>query len=191
MSLHSGERQVASSLDGIRYDHVARYKFAARSLPEKSRVLDIGCGTGYGCRVLADAGHSVIGIDNDTESLAYAGANFHSDSIEYIERDLNGWPKLGRQFDAAVCFETLEYLRDPRPMLRKIGCKRLLASVPNESLYKFTGQQFHFRHYTKAEFEQLLTECGWKIQQWFTQDTITSDVREGHNGWTLIADCVR
>lgn len=212
MSLHSGERQVSPTLAGIRADHLARYKFAAshwlyedicvtnldspsretvKGIGSVGRIVDIGCGTGYGCKILADSGYRVIGIDNDAESLDFASQHYAHENIEYLNRDLAGWPKLGRQFDAAVCFETIEHLRDPKPMLRKIGCRLLLTSVPNESVFKFTGQQFHFRHYTKAEFEALLNSCGWSVCKWYTQDDTKADVRDGDNGWTLIAACVR
>jgi len=191
MTLHSGERQVAETAKGVRADHVARYVFAAAALPAGSRIADIGCGTGYGCKILADAGHSVIGLDNDAETLEFAKAHYAADGIEYLQRDLSGWPKLGRTFDAAVCFETIEHLTDPKPMLRKIGCRRLLASVPNQSVYPFAGQKFHHRHYTMTEFMALLNACGWGVIGWYSQADTKADVKPGHNGWTLIADCVR
>ena len=55
MTMHDGERQVAPSLDGIRKDHVERYKLAAEIFGGLS-VMDVGCGVGYGAKVLADAG---------------------------------------------------------------------------------------------------------------------------------------
>ena len=53
--------------------HVAAvYAFAAGYV-QGQRVLDLGCGTGYGSARLAAAGAaSVVGIDSDAKSLAYA-----------------------------------------------------------------------------------------------------------------------
>lgn len=188
-SLFSGERQVAPNMDGIRRDHLARYKWAARVLEPGDDVLDIGCGVGYGCKLLADAGFKAIGLDDSEDSIAYARQYFSAEGISYLLRDVS--TLKGIRGKAAVCFETLEHMRDPAAMLRSLRCKRLLVSVPNESVYKFQGQKFHFRHYRKAELEQLLKQCGWTVQAWYTQDDTGSDVRLGDNGWTLIADAAR
>jgi len=50
---NTGERQVSPTLDGIRKDHLARYKWAAKRL--SGCVYDIGCGIGYGSKILGDA----------------------------------------------------------------------------------------------------------------------------------------
>ena len=44
--LRDGQRQVAPILDGIRGDHLARYRWAARTLSPRSRVVDVACGVG-------------------------------------------------------------------------------------------------------------------------------------------------
>ena len=53
------------------------------------------------------------------------------------------------------------------------------------------GTEFHFRHYTKHEFNSLLNECGWCVTEWHGQDGPESDVEPNVNGRTLIAVCQR
>jgi protein-L-isoaspartate O-methyltransferase len=60
--LHSGERQVAATVEGIRRDHVARYEWAARQI-NSAVVFDFGCGVGYGSAILAARANRVIAID--------------------------------------------------------------------------------------------------------------------------------
>ncbi len=193
--MKQGERQVAPTLDGIRRDHVARYEFAARRLPAGSRVIDFACGVGYGTRVLADAGHPAHGKDIDAEAIAYANEHYRHDGgrTDFSIENGNAPGELG-DFDAAVCFETVEHLEDPRPLLKalRISAPLLLVSVPNEEVMPYEhspGQvyAFHHRHYTKHEFNALLQECGWCATEWHGQAGDESEVEPNVNGRTLVA----
>jgi SAM-dependent methyltransferase len=189
MTMKPGERQVAPTIDGIRRDHVARYEFAARAIGKHSkRVIDFACGVGYGSNVLAKAGHRVRGYDVDEDALSYARTHFRHAGARFNAADARDPDELGTA-DVAVCFETVEHLEDPRPLLRALraAAPRLIASVPNETLYPYTGQAYHYRHYTLAQFEQLLAECGWTVTEWHGQDGPESDVAAGLAGRTLIA----
>ena len=195
-----GDRQVAPTLDGIRKDHVERYKFAAHVLPKESRVIDFAAGCGYGTRILADAGHDAIGFDCDTDALEYARKHYtRHDSPQGMFRLGNGNApgELG-EANAAVCFETIEHLEDPRPLLKalRVSAPMLIASVPNESVFPFSPAEgittaFHFRHYTRFDFNELLRECGWCAVDWYGQAGPESEVEQDVNGRTLIAVCQR
>jgi len=198
MSLNSGERQVAPTVDGIRRDHTARYHWAAKSLPSGSRVVDFSCGIGYGCKILAQAGHKAHGFDLDAQALAYAGEHYSDPSAFFSKRDGNSPGDLG-ECDAAVSFETIEHIEDPGPLLRALhkSAPILFASVPNEDVMPWRRESdgattaFHFRHYTKAEFAALLEECGWHPVEWYGQADHESEVEPDVNGRTLIAICKR
>lgn len=200
--MNEGERQVSPTLDGIRRDHVARYEWAASVIPKVSKVIDFAAGIGYGTRILADAGHIAKGFDIDDEALAYANEHYGSlrDTIEkhpiaFKKGDGNAPGELG-EYDAAICFETIEHIEDPRPLLKALRAPMLLASVPNEDVmpYEFEPGKvyaYHFRHYTKGEFEALLLECGWRATAWHGQEGPESEVEPDVNGRTLIAVCER
>lgn len=188
MTMNPGERQVAPTLDGIRRDHVARYVHAARAIPPGSTVIDFACGVGYGSKLLADRGHRVHAYDVDAEALAYARQHFRHPCVAYMYADGAAPPTLPPA-DAAVCFETIEHIEDPRPLLRALrrSAGWLYASVPNEAEFPFTGQAYHYRHYTRDEFAALLAECGWSVEAWGGQEGPESDVRPGGHGRTLVA----
>lgn len=199
MSLDSGERQVAATIDGIRRDHVARYEFAAKHLPPGSKIIDFGCGVGYGSRLMVDAGHAVTGYDIDCETLRYAKQHYgRNDATEaaspvFRSADANNPPDLGFA-DAAVCFEMIEHIDDPRPLLKTLhqSARTLIASVPNEEVFPHGGNiLFHHRHYTKRQFHELLKECGWYVTAWLGQFDHESEVEPGVNGRTLVAVCAR
>lgn len=194
--MNPDERQVAPTLEGIRRDHVARYEFAARTMPAGSRVIDFACGIGYGCKILADAGHQAYGFDIDEDALAYGRK--HYATAQPLTRANGNVPGNLGIYEYAVSFETIEHLEDPRPLLRALrrAAPRLFASVPNEAVMPWemapgVGTRYHFRHYTKPEFAALLKECGWRVTEWFSQLGPESDVDIDESGRTLIAVCDR
>jgi len=190
------ERQYGN-LSEIRRDHVARYEWARDLLVlggKKLTVLDAACGCGYGSAVMAESGLiSVLGIDASEEAIQYAESHYSKDFVAYkvgrLPAMLDNYP----QVDVVVSFETVEHIKDDVALLaafRKVA-KRLLASVPNQERLPYSAQRFpfHFRHYTKSEFETLLNMAGWSVKKWYGQESAYSDVVEGVNGRTLVADC--
>jgi 2-polyprenyl-3-methyl-5-hydroxy-6-metoxy-1,4-benzoquinol methylase len=193
------ERQSGRTLEEINVSHVNRYRFAASKL--KGRVLDAACGTGYGSRILFDAGLNVTGVDIHVPALEEARVNWTGP--DYLRCDLNKgingatWHKT---FDGIVSFETIEHLQDPRPCLSAFllsleGGGSFICSVPNESKYPFNAANFqadeypHVRHYTAAEFDALLEGAGFKIEERWCQTSKASEVVRGIDGMFLIYVC--
>lgn len=193
-----GERQVEHELDKIRRDHVARYEFAAKVFPKESLIIDFACGVGYGSNIMATAGHKVIAVDKCEEALAYGNEHWSHERVQFAQGDaetLTGG-SIG-EFDAAVCFETVEHVLDPKPLLESLRASAnvLLVSVPNEEVMPWQidanhTTAFHYRHYTPAQFEELLNATGWKVVEWYGQSGPVSEVERDMMGRTIIAKCV-
>lgn len=196
--MKEGERQVSPALDGIRRDHVARYEWVASRIPADSKVIDFACGIGYGAQLIAKTGCKVDALDIDGEALAYAGKHYPHENVRFRTRDGNAPGDMPKS-DVAVSFETIEHIRDPRPLLKALRAAApvLYASVPNEDEFPFgNGIAFHHRHYTQGQFEALLNECGWGVTEWFDQEGPESEVRKcnlamARKGRTIIAECAR
>lgn len=188
-ALRSGERQVAPTIDDIRRDHVARYEFACTKLPSASNVIDVACGVGYGTHLMATCGHYVIGVDSSAEAITYAREHYSVPRACYVVAD--AVLPLNLKADAIVCFETIEHIADPLPMLTAFDAPLLLASVPNERVFPFSGQLFHHRHYTREDFESLLTAAGWTVRRWYGQADPWAEVAPDFEGWTLIVEAYR
>jgi len=182
--LNSGERQVQTAIDEVRRDHVARYEWAVGLIPYGSLVIDFACGIGYGSWVLGEAGNKVIGVDIDDETLAFANANWNHSNVKFAKGDaskLDGG-EIGK-FNAAVCFETVEHVENPLPFLQSLRSSSdiLLVSVPNEDVMPWRRADgattaFHYRHYTKQQFKELLEYAGWEIVGWYGQQGAESEV---------------
>jgi SAM-dependent methyltransferase len=102
--------------------HCALYLFAARNASGR-RVLDWGCGTGYGSARLALAGaQSVLGIDGDPLSIRYAQRRFAASGPVFGIGDLAG---LAGPYDLIFAPYLLPQVEDPRAAIAQAS--RLLA----------------------------------------------------------------
>lgn len=175
--MRDGERQVSSSIEGIRADHVNRYKWAITKL--KGSVIDVASGIGYGSWLMANAGLYVRSIEIDPEAVAYGEKHYPHKNIYRQCQDLNN---AYLAVDPVVAFECIEHIEDPLPFLKRCT-GLLLASVPNEDVFPYRNYRFHYRHYTKDEFESLLNDAGYEVESWYGQDI---EIKENFNGRTLL-----
>lgn len=134
-------------------EHHARYRWAASLVTGKS-VLDVGCGTGAGAAMLAGHAARVVGIDVSTPFAATA-AERYGDSAEFRVADVCRLPFEDGDFDAVVCFETIEQVTDlERALLEMrrvlVDDGLLLISCANSRTYP-AGNPFHRRELTSAE----------------------------------------
>ena len=190
--MNPGERQVAPTLEGIRRDHIARYQFAAQRLRELS-VIDVGCGVGYGAKLLAAAGRCrVKAADRDEVAIQYARQHYADEKVTYVVADADNLGPFAAM-DAAVAFEVIEHLEDPLPMLRRLAryCERLICSVPNELVFPYRNYKYHYRHYTPEQFCHLLADAGWGVDEWWGQAGPESDLERDTQGRTVVAVCAK
>jgi SAM-dependent methyltransferase len=93
-----------------------------------TRILDVGCGTGYFTRRFAAEGYKMIGLDPDPAMLAYARAH-RGGSEDYVLGNGRGLPFPDREFDYCVSITALCFIADEREALREMArvCRRGLA----------------------------------------------------------------
>ena len=170
------ERIQPDTAEWVRFyaNHIQRYMFAAQKLKPlgRCRILDVACGVGYGSRfIAAECQSEVVGIDRDPEALKLATSHFSHPDVSFIADDCHTLEKCGceKQFDAIVCFETIEHLSEPGRFLRR--CAQLLRpsgmliiSTPNQTVTGHSDWEYHVTEYTASEFVALLKEFGFNVQ---------------------------
>ncbi|HYO16739.1 MAG TPA: class I SAM-dependent methyltransferase [Thermoanaerobaculia bacterium] len=105
--------------------HLALYVFAA-ALARGKRVLDLGCGTGYGSARMAGAGAgSVVGLDSDAKSLAYARKRFSGPAVRFVQGSVEALPGDLGTFDLVVAANLLPHLASPAAAVDAVA--RLLS----------------------------------------------------------------
>jgi SAM-dependent methyltransferase len=159
----------------LRNQHLARYRWASAGA-SGLRVLDAACGTGYGSRILSEAG--ACRVTSMDVSVDASGLGF-------VRADATRLPATKGAFDLYVSFETLEHVEDDVALLRE--ALRVLApggtfvcSTPNRdflspglTLRDRPRNPFHVREYSITEFESLLGRVFPKVklfgQTWFSE----------------------
>jgi 2-polyprenyl-3-methyl-5-hydroxy-6-metoxy-1,4-benzoquinol methylase len=148
--LHAGDARFA--LDLAR--HEAAYQHARR-LVRGGRVLDLGCGSGYGTARLAVAGALVVGIDRIAPDAASRAAG-----VRFARADLRGIPLRERSFDLIVSFQVIEHLDDPTAYLAAIAGllgEDGLAMLSTPNLAMSDGvNPYHVHEYRADELEAVL-----------------------------------
>jgi methionine biosynthesis protein MetW len=151
------------------------------AVPAGARVLDVGCATGYLAAELTRRGCRVTGVDADPAAAERARA--HCENV--VVGDVEGAPTRTAlaalaPFDAILCGDVLEHLRDPWSALRELGTlgSRVVLSVPNVA--HWTGRRAllrgrfpyaehglfdrtHLRFFTRASARELAEGAGLRV----------------------------
>ncbi len=134
--------------------------WAAQAAKDRT-VLDAGCGTGYGSRLLAEGGaREVVGVDI-AQAVLEAVAPTMPESVRLEVGDLRQLELDDDSFDLIVCFEVIEHFEDPFPVLDELirvlqPGGLLLISSPNRGVYQ-AGNPHHFHEFRPDELEAALT----------------------------------
>jgi 2-polyprenyl-3-methyl-5-hydroxy-6-metoxy-1,4-benzoquinol methylase len=160
----------------------------ARMVEPGQRVLELGTGPGTVTRILHSKGCQVTGVEMDPETLATC-APFCERTVQANLEDPDWAAALaGEKFDAVICADVLEHLRNPRPLLQQLHSflkpgGSVLMSLPNAShltvVASLLGGRFpyqknglldhtHLKFYGREDLEALLRECGLLWQHWHT-----------------------
>ena len=170
----TGERVIPGQVnDDLWNEHIARYAFARR-YAEGKRVLDAGCGTGYGSAELAQSAAVVTGVYIAADAIQFARANYSIPGLRFLESSCTAVPFPAGSYDLVTAFEVIEHLADYRAFLDE--CARLLTqeglfivSSPNIRYYAETRagagpNPYHEHEFEAAEFVRELGRVFTNVQ---------------------------
>jgi 2-polyprenyl-3-methyl-5-hydroxy-6-metoxy-1,4-benzoquinol methylase len=167
------ERALDGRLEGIMSDHQTRYQWAASQL-HSGKVLDLGCGTGYGSTFFKSP-VQYLGLDADAESIEWARAHYSMPNILFRNGSAAPLDLPSSSVDAIVCFEVLEHVENQRIMVDEM--RRVLR--PGGTLFLSTPQKgatagtpWDKYMLTAEELQNLF--AGWDI-------TLYHQLRYGHS----------
>ncbi len=163
--------------DDLLNEHLSRYRFARRFLSEGGtpRVLDAGCGTGYGS-VEFGPDAAVFGLDFSAEALVHAAANFGRPGIHLVQGSCEDLPFADATFDLIAAFEVIEHLERWQDLLLQASRVLkpggiLVVSTPNKAYYTESRgtagpNPFHIHEFEFAEFSEALCSVFPHVRMW-------------------------
>ncbi len=160
------------------------HRIALDLVPPGSRVLDVGCATGYMARELIRKSCTVIGVENDP--VAAKAARRYCKNV--IEGDLEEPTSLrfpNHAFDVVLCLDVIEHLVHRAQLLRYMHQwlatdGLLILSTPNiahvsirwrlllgDFTYTSRGilDETHVHFFTKKTLVQILTQGDFSIEK--------------------------
>lgn len=172
------EIEPGVELDGRTRLHRFRYHLARGFVDPLDRVLDLGCGTGYGTDMLSEITLDVTGYDMEQSNIDYA-KKIHSDgppwfnpiNFKVTNIETMDIPKA----EVAVSFEVIEHLYKPKEFVARLKekiSKYIVVSVPlgqklvwveDKQEWQEEGDSTHHSAFaTPDEFMSMFLDDNWK-----------------------------
>ena len=157
-----GERLVLDASDpDLRNEHLARYCFA-EPLASGRRVLDVGCGEGYGAARFVGESAAVYALDNSELAISRARANFPG--VVLVRGDCVSLPFADASLDLVTAFEVIEHLHGREDFISEAArvldtAGVFVVSTPNRDYYRTTRDEpnpFHVHEFAYEEFHAAL-----------------------------------
>jgi 2-polyprenyl-3-methyl-5-hydroxy-6-metoxy-1,4-benzoquinol methylase len=162
---------------------LGRYLFVL-NFCRKGKVLDTGCGFGYGCYLLVDDRLSVVGIDKDRKVIEFARKCWKSPNLTFVEGSFLNLSnsRIFSKFDCVLGMETIEhltyntgqkYLQEIDSVLKPGGTLILSSTFPDKNGHRDDLQEnpYHLHIFTKSEIIDFLNKIG-KYELSFKGDLI-------------------
>ncbi len=146
---------------------ILKNKISQLDLAPKSKILEIGCGTGANLSMLSHFGDTYA-LDKSEYALNIAKAN---NKGCFIKGELPSKLNISNQkFDLICIFDVLEHIKEDTESLSAISKHlksdgKIIITVPSIPLLfgPHDIKLHHFRRYTKTELKNKLEMSGLKI----------------------------
>lgn len=159
-SLEAPRREFIGHRDIITRN-LSRYHFIAEQI--SGRLIEIGCGRGYGLEVLVPRSNGQIGIDISANFLA--DAHDGNPGVFFACASGDALPLASDSFDSIIAFDVIEHVQDDvyfAKEIRRVARKGafIALSTPNRLISSGNTvtplNRFHVREYLASEFRALL-----------------------------------
>ena len=139
------------------------YEFARSQFGERDRVLDIACGDGYGCRIMAGHVGAVLGVDINEPLIAENRQSNEVSNISYDVGDCFALSLADAAVTGATAMELIEHLPVDQVDIFVKEVRRVVApggsfvcSTPQNSHGEIPVVPWHVKEYSFAELRVIL-----------------------------------
>jgi SAM-dependent methyltransferase len=143
---------------------------ANRFFPGSQRFLEIGCGTGFVLRAMAQSRgwERLVGSELHPSGLVHARKRLPAE-VEFVQMDAREIPAAG-VFDLTGAFDVIEHISDDERVLRGLRAATrtgggIMIAVPQHPwLWSHADDLAHHqRRYRRGELEAKLARNGFKV----------------------------
>jgi ubiquinone/menaquinone biosynthesis C-methylase UbiE len=163
-----------------RHWHTAKHALARTPVERDDAVLDLGTGSGYALRALAERGVARgYGLDGSPEMARNARSYTDDSGIGFVVGDFEHLPFADDAFDHAFSMEAFYYASDPHAALREIrrvlrpgGTFYCAVNYYEENEDSHDWQEFisvEMTRWSRAEYRDGFRDAGFHVAE---QDTI-------------------
>ncbi len=168
-----GYNKIASKYHEERniFNNTKEIDYFDELLPKTGKILDVGCGSGYGVRYLVEKGYSVIGVDISESMLKIAKETVPK--AEFIEADMTKLTFPDNLFDGIVSLYAIfhvsrekheQLFRDFHRMLKAGGILFFCINYnESEESADFLGAEIFWSSYGSEKTIQLVEQAGFEI----------------------------
>jgi len=91
-----------------------------KNIKNKPKVLDVGCGPGEYCSLIANKCEQVIGMDFSYEILRIAKKDKKHKNLNYIKGDINNLPFENNSFDVVASIGLLQCIKEYKQGIKEM-----------------------------------------------------------------------
>lgn len=147
--------------------HLATYNFSLDFIINKN-VLDFGCGSGYGSKIMSEKALSVTGVDISNEAIEYANNNYSSKNLTFLNISQINGVEFHNKFDVITSFQVIEHVFNEKKHIQTIlqllkpnGI--FIVSTPNKDIRLYKNMQkpwniFHVKEYNERDLIKLMKQ---------------------------------
>ncbi|MFX1392102.1 MAG: class I SAM-dependent methyltransferase [Promethearchaeota archaeon] len=134
-------------------NHTKFYKFTCQFVKNKN-VIDLGCGSGYGCKILknSDAKY-ILGIDISKKAIKFA-KKYYNQYADFKILGLTNMEDLkDNSFEVSICSEVLEHLKEYNMV--NIALKEIKRITKRKGLIIFSTPNIELLSHHGFSFEEI------------------------------------
>jgi len=188
------DKHLGEGMDAETFRHFCDFAnmAVAMALPAGSRILDVGCGSGWLSEYFARLGYDVTGIDISPDLIDIAQKRLNRQPFpvdhetemhcRFMVHDIES-AALPETFDAVICYDSLHHFEDEHAVIRNLSSMTSYAGV----VFILEGERPEQGSATEEELVEVMRRYE-TLESPFTRSYLRTLLEE--NGLLVIGDYV-